>query len=126
MILSGGDDENTTVETPPPSIALTPSEPGATPDGDQAPAQSGEPATRTASCDPIIGSGGGNQGRSYAVTSVAKDGDPASCTQARSILLSVLNGGGTTIGDWRCTTDLSASTIASCSAEGGRKIQARG
>jgi hypothetical protein len=127
MILSGGDDENTTVDTTPPPIALTPSETGATPDKSQPAAEpAGEPATRTASCDPIIGSGAANQGRSYAVTSAATDGDPAACAEARSILLAALNGGGTTIGDWRCTTDPNGTTIASCSSVGGRKIQARG
>ena len=126
MILSSGDDENTNVEATPPPIALTPSEKDATPEEDQPAGPASESATRTASCDPIIGSGATNQGRSYAVTSSATDGDPADCTEARSILLSALNGAGTTIGDWRCTTDPSGATIASCSSVGGRKIQARG
>jgi hypothetical protein len=129
MILTASDDENTTVDTTstPPAIALTPSETGATQDKAQPPAEpAGEPTTRTASCDPIIGSGAANQGRSYAVTSTATDGDPAGCAEARSVLLAALNGGGTTIGDWRCTTDPNGPTIASCSSVGGRKIQAGG
>jgi hypothetical protein len=128
MILTSGDEENTTVDTsPPPAIALTPGEAGVTPDKAQPPAEPGsEPATRTASCEPIIGSGAANSGKTYAVTSSATDGDPAGCGEARSVLLSALNGGGTTIGEWSCTTDPSGPTIASCTSEGGRKILARG
>src|SRR5829696_8710965 len=70
MIVTSGDEENTTVDTTPPALTLTPGKTGGTPDKAQPPAEpAGEPATRTANCDPIIGSGPGNRGHSYAVTS---------------------------------------------------------
>jgi hypothetical protein len=81
---------------------------------------------RSAKCDPIIGSGSANSGKTYEVTSNAKDGDPAGCTEAHSVLLSALTGGGTTVGDWTCKTNPSGTTVATCTSNGGRSIQAAG
>jgi hypothetical protein len=81
---------------------------------------------RTSKCDPIIGSGSANSGKIYDVTSTAKDGDPAGCAQAHSVLLSALQGQGTTIGGWTCKTDPGGTTVASCTSTGGRSIQATG
>jgi hypothetical protein len=78
-----------------------------------------------ANCEPIIASGSHNGGKTYAVISAATDGNPASCGVARSVLLTALDGGGSTIG-WHCTTLPGAITIASCTSVGGRRIQARG
>jgi hypothetical protein len=85
-----------------------------------------KPVVRSQSCDPIIGSGTANSGKTYDVTSTAKDGDPAGCSEAHSVLLSALQGQGTTIGAWTCKTNLSGSPIASCTSTGGRSIQASG
>ena len=85
-----------------------------------------KPVVRASKCDPIIGSGTANSGKTYAVTSSAKDGDPADCGEAHSVLLSALQGGGTTIGDWTCKTNPSGSVIATCTSTGGRSIRASG
>jgi hypothetical protein len=129
LILSGND-ESVGIQTSstPTAVALTPREtstiPAQSPPPAAAPAP--KPTTRSTNCDPIIGSGTANSGRSYAVTSSATGGDPAGCGEAHSVLLSALNGGGAAIGEWHCTTQPSGRTIASCTAPGGRKIQARG
>jgi len=60
------------------------------------------------------------------VTSSAKDGGPAHCGEAHDVLLSALQGSGTTIGDWTCKTDPSGDPVASCTSTGGRSIQAAG
>jgi hypothetical protein len=131
LILSGSNDENTSVNTgsTPTAVALTPSQTSPSQPKAKAPpaaAPATKPATRTARCDPIVGSGTQNSGKTYAVTSSATDGDPAGCAEAHSVLLSALNGAGNTIGNWHCTTQPSGPTIASCTSVGGRKIQARG
>jgi hypothetical protein len=126
----GANDESAGIQTSstPTAVALTPRETSTTPAQSPPPAAAPapKPAIRTASCDPIIGSGSANSGHTYAVTSTATDGDPAGCGEAHSVLLSALNGGGATIGEWHCTTQPSGPTIASCTSPGGRKIQARG
>jgi hypothetical protein len=128
VIASGGDDDNnatvadttpaTTPAATPPALtspsAGTPAEPAA------------QPVVRTEKCDPIIGSGTVNGGKTYEVISSAKDGDPAACGEAHSVLLSALQGQGTTIGDWSCKTNPSGTTVATCTSTGGRSIQATG
>jgi hypothetical protein len=131
VIAGGGDDDNTTVaDTNPattPTVAVpsaTATSPAVTTPSAAAPAAA-KPVVRTEKCDPIIGSGTANSGKTYDVTSSAKDGDPADCTEAHSILLSALSGSGTT-SDWNCKTDPSGSPIATCTSTGGRSIQASG
>jgi O-antigen ligase len=147
IVIGGGNDKNTAgpTSTAPMSVALTPSEspttpaqsppattpaqspPATTPAQTGPPAEpAGRPTPRTARCDPIIGSGTANSGMSYPVTSFARDGNLANCAKAKSVLLSALNGGRTTIGKWRCTTRPTGPTIATCTSVGGRTIQARG
>jgi hypothetical protein len=129
VIASGGDDDNNATvadaspaTTPTPTATApaltTPAAPAATP--------AAKPVVRTEKCDPIVGSGTANSGQTYAVTSSAKDGDPADCGEAHDVLLSALQGSGTTIGDWACKTDPSGDPIASCTSTGGRSIQASG
>jgi hypothetical protein len=60
----------------------------------------------------------------YPVTSYAPDGKPAGCDGARSVLLSALNGGETTVGAWSCATNPAGPTVATCTS-GARRIQAR-
>ena len=84
----------------------------------------GSLAAGSARCDPIIGSGMANSGRKYAVTTFARDGNPADCARAQSIVLSALNGGGPTIGEWRCTIEPAGPTIATCISADGAKIWA--
>jgi hypothetical protein len=84
------------------------------------------PVVFKANCEPIIASGSQNGGKTYVVISSATDGNPASCGVARSVLLTALDGGGSTIGGWHCTTLPSAITIASCTSVGGRRIKTRG
>jgi hypothetical protein len=67
-----------------------------------------------------------NSGTKYAVTTFARDGNPADCAKAQSIVLSVLSGGGPTIGGWRCTIDPAGPTIATCISAEGAKIWAHG
>jgi hypothetical protein len=133
LLVSGGsdNDKNTavtqtganiltpTATTTTPAIT-TPAAP-ATP---AAPPASGKPAVRTEKCPPIIGSGTVNGGTSYGVTSSAKDGNPADCGEAHSVLLAALSGSGTTVGDWTCKTNPNGSTIATCTSSGGRTITA--
>jgi len=129
LVVSGGNEDNTSVNTAPipTAVALTPKEKGtASAHTHSAAAPAAKPATRTVNCDPIIGTGTQNSGKSYAVTSSATDGNPADCSEAHSVLLSALSGGTTTIGDWDCTTNPSGPTVAACTAAGDRKIQARG
>jgi hypothetical protein len=128
----GGDDSNSTVAdtnaaaTTPTPTATTPTvtSPAVTPPAAAAPAA--KPVVRSQKCDPIIGSGSANAGKTYTVTSSAKDGDPAACGEAHDTLLSALQGGGTSIGDWTCKTDPSGNPVASCTSTGGRSIQATG
>jgi putative inorganic carbon (HCO3(-)) transporter len=82
------------------------------------------PAGVTAHCDPIIGSGMANSGMKYALTTFAPEGKPASCASAQSIVLSALNGGGSTIEGWSCTTNPAGPAIATCTAADGAKISA--
>jgi hypothetical protein len=129
VIASGGDDDNnpTVADTTPATIPTpTATGPALTTPAAPAAAPAAKPVVRTARCDPIIGSGTANSGTSYAVTSSAKDGDPADCGEAHNVLLSALQGSGTTIGDWTCKTDPSGDPIASCTSTGGRSIQASG
>ncbi len=124
LIATGGDNNNTTVaDTAPAATTPTATSPTVTA---PAAAPAARPAVRAKKCDPIIGSGTANSGKTYDVTSAARDGDPADCGEAHSVLLSALSGGGTAVGDWRCKTDPSGATIATCTSTGGRKIAARG
>lgn len=128
LISSGGDDNNSTVaaDTTP---ATTPTVPAAAAPAVTTPAAAApvaKPVVRTEKCDPIIGSGSANGGKTYPVTSSAKDGNPAGCGEAHSVLLSALQGSGTTVGDWTCKRNPSGSPIASCTSTGGRSIQATG
>jgi hypothetical protein len=82
------------------------------------------PAGVTAQCDPIIGSGMANSGRKYALTTFAPEGKPTSCASAQSIVLSALNGGGTPIQGWSCTTNAAGPAIATCTSADGAKISA--
>jgi putative inorganic carbon (HCO3(-)) transporter len=84
----------------------------------------GSLAGGSAQCDPIIGSGMANSGRKYALTTFAPGGNPADCTTAQSIMLSALNGGGPTIGEWNCTIDPAGPTIATCVSATGARIWA--
>ena len=130
LITSGGGDDNnnatvadTTPATTPPIV------PTATPPAVTTPSAAvpvAKPVVRNEKCDPIIGSGSLNGGRTYPVTSSAKDGNPAACGEAHSVLLSALQGSGTTVGNWTCNTDPSGDPIASCTSTGGRSIQATG
>jgi hypothetical protein len=131
LIVSGGDDDNTTVAdtTPATTPAVTTPTAAATAPAGTTPSAvtpAAKPVVRSSNCDPIIGSGTANSGKTYEVTSTAKDGDPAGCGEAHSVLLSALQGGGTTIGDWTCKTAPSGSPVASCTSTGGRTIQATG
>jgi len=130
VLILSGNDESVGIQTSstPTAVALTPRETSTTaaPSPPPAAPPTPKPATRSTNCDPIIGSGTANSGRSYAVTSSATDGDPAGCGEAHSVLLSALNGGGATIGEWHCRTQPSGPTIASCTAAAGRKIKAGG
>jgi pyruvate/2-oxoglutarate dehydrogenase complex dihydrolipoamide acyltransferase (E2) component len=132
LIASGGGDDNnatvadttpaTTLAAPTPPAATTPSTPAVTTPSAAAPAA--KPVVRSEKCDPIIGSGTANGGTTYVVTSSAKDGDPAACGEAHSVLLSALQGQGTTIGHWTCKTNPTGSTVATCTSTGRRSIQA--
>jgi hypothetical protein len=129
LIASGGSDDNNNTNvaaTTPTATTPTPTAtaPSATPPAAVAPAA--KPVVRTQRCDPIVGTGYVNGGRSYDVTSSAKDGDPAGCTEAHSVVLSALSGQATTVGDWTCKTNPGAATVATCTSAGGRSIQARG
>jgi hypothetical protein len=85
-----------------------------------------QPAGRAARCDPIVGSGSLNSGKTYPVTSSAHGGQhPAGCGVAHSVLLSALSGQATQVGGWSCKTDTSGDPIAVCRS-GGRTIRARG
>jgi 1,4-alpha-glucan branching enzyme len=132
LIASGGDDDNnnTVADTSPATtpVATTPTPTATSPavTTPSAPAPAAKPVVRSSNCEPIIGSGTANGGKTYEVTSTARDGDPADCSEAHSVLLSALQGQGTTIGDWSCKTNLSGSPIASCTSTGGRSIQATG
>ena len=131
LIASGGDDNNTTVADTTPAttpVATTPTATATAPavTTPTAAVPAAKPVVRTETCDPIIGSGTANSGQTYDVTSSAKDGDPAACSEAHSVLLSALQGGGTRIGDWSCRTDPSGNPVASCTSTGGRSIQATG
>jgi hypothetical protein len=76
-------------------------------------------------CDPIVGSGSLNGGKTYPVTSSASSGRPAGCGAAHSVLLDALSGGETTVDEWSCRTDASGDPIAVCHS-GSRTITARG
>jgi hypothetical protein len=139
LIARGRDDNNTatvantiptiTTATPaaPPAAAKTPTvtAPAVKPPSAAAPATA-QPAGRAAKCDPIVGSGSLNSGKTYPVTSSANGGrQPAGCGEAHSILLSALSGQATQVGGWSCKTDTSGDPIAVCRS-GGRTILARG
>ena len=129
LLVTGGDDDNNTkvADTTPATTPVTPTATApalTTPSAAAAP--TAKPVVRSENCEPIIGSGTANSGKSYAVTSSAKDGDPAACGEAHDVLLSALQGSGTTIGDWTCKTDPSGDPVASCTSTGGRSIKASG
>jgi hypothetical protein len=84
-----------------------------------------QPANRTVKCDPIIGSGSLNGGKTYPVTSSASSARPTGCGEAHSVLLSALSTGSTTVSGWNCKTDTSGDPIAVCRS-GTRTILARG
>jgi len=98
--------------------------PAATPPPAAAPAAR-QPANRTVKCDPIVGSGSLNGGKTYPVTSSASSARPTGCGEAHSVLLSALSSGGTTVGGWNCKTDTSGDPIVVCRS-GTRTILARG
>jgi hypothetical protein len=83
------------------------------------------PAARTVKCDPIVGSGRLNGGKTYPVTSSASSGRATTCGEAHSVLLSALSRSATQVGDWNCSTDTSRDPIAVCHSS-GRTIQASG
>jgi len=83
------------------------------------------PAQRTVKCDPIVGSGSLNGGKTYPVTSSASGARPTGCGEAHSLLLGALSTGGTTVSGWNCKTDTSGDPIAVCRS-GTRTILARG
>jgi hypothetical protein len=144
VIASGGENRanNATVADGIPTITIAPATPAApsapqatvtAPTVKAAPAAPAkavrpaavQPAARTVKCDPIVGSGGLNGGKTYAVTSSASSGRPTTCGEAHSVLLSALSGSATQLGDWNCTTDTSRDPIAVCHSS-GRTIQASG
>jgi len=63
-------------------------------------------------------------------------GSAPACGEASSPASGLLGSGDVTphavqralgaIGEWDCTTDLSAATIATCKASGGRRLEASG
>lgn len=79
-----------------------------------------EPKVHARRCDPIFGGG-----TPHPVTSSARDGDPAGCDKAHSVLLAALNRESSGVGGWQCTTRPNGQTLAVCSAAGGRRIVAR-
>ena len=109
VMVTGGGDKRTTVS----SSSASPT-----------PVPADNPAARAAHCDPIIGSGRANSGREYSLTSFARSGTPIECASAQSIVLSVLNGGGTRIGEWSCTTNPAGPTVANCISPAGGRIRA--
>jgi type IV secretory pathway VirB10-like protein len=126
---SGDDDEGdavtsaeATIETTTPTeTAPEPTVTEAAPAAPAAPAPAPEQARQVENCQPILGNGA-----PFPVTSSASGGtEPASCTEARSVLLTALNQQATTVEDWRCVIDLTAQTVGVCKS-GGRTIQAAG
>jgi hypothetical protein len=125
---SGGDDEGdavtsaeTTIETTTPTETAPEPTTEAVPAAPAAPAPAPEQARQVENCQPILGNGA-----PFPVTSSASGGtEPASCTEARSVLLTALNQQATTVEDWRCVIDLTAQTVGVCKS-GGRTIQAAG
>lgn len=96
------------VKTPPVATSTTP-----------------QAAKGTVRCDPIVGSGSLNAGKSYPVISSASSGHPTNCGDAHSVLLSALSTGSTTVSGWGCRMDTGGDPIAVCRS-GGRTIAARG
>jgi hypothetical protein len=127
LIIGGSGDNNdnaTVADTTPTATAPAVTAPAVTPPPAAAPAA--KPARQASRCDPIIGTGHINGGRSYAVTSSASGGeDPVDCAEAHSVLLSALSSQSTSVGEWSCTTNPGGSTVAVCKS-GGRTILARG
>jgi hypothetical protein len=142
LLASGGSDNNkntpvadtTTTPTTTPTETTAPTTTPTTPTTAAAPtktspapaaaggtsAAKGKPAVRSVQCDPIFGNG-----TPHAVTSSAKDGDPADCGEAHSVLLTALNDQASTVGDWHCTSNPDPQTLVSCtSSTGGRTISA--
>jgi hypothetical protein len=88
-----------------------------------APAEAATPAkgrVRVRSCGPIFGGGSPHR-----VTSSGTAAAPAGCGEAHSVLLSALNGGGSTVGGWHCT-GAGGGALERCTSAGGRRIMARG
>jgi diguanylate cyclase (GGDEF)-like protein len=111
LIVSGGSDKKTavvgvTVTAPGPATPTAPA-PAPAPAPPKAP-----PATRKVKhCDPILGNGA-----PYPVTSSVLPGgpQPASCDEAHSLVLAVLNDGATTVGRWHCVSLPQRGTLAIC------------
>jgi hypothetical protein len=111
-------DTTPTITAPPVTAPSVKTPPAAAPAAPQV-------AHRTVKCDPIVGSGSLNGGKTYPVTSSASGGRLTSCGEAHSVLLSALSTGGTTVSGWNCKTDTSGDPIAVCRS-GTRTILARG
>ncbi len=111
-------DTTPTITAPPVTAPAVKTPPAAAPAAPQ-------PANRTVKCDPIVGSGNLNGGKTYPVTSSASSARPTGCGEAHSVLLSALSTGSTTVSGWNCKTDTSGDPIAVCRS-GGRTILARG
>ena len=109
-------DTTPTITAPPVTAPAVRTPPAAAPAAPQ-------PANRTVKCDPIVGSGSLNGGKTYPVTSSASSARPSGCDEAHSVLLSALSTGSTTLSGWNCKTDTGGDPIAVCHS-GGRTIQA--
>lgn len=71
-----------------------------------------KPAAQVQNCDPIFGGGA-----SHDVTSSAKAGaQPASCSEAHSVLLTALNSKAAKVGSWHCVAQPNGKTLASCTS----------
>ena len=109
-------DTTPTITAPPVTAPAVKTPPAAAPAAPQ-------PANRTVKCDPIVGSGSLNGGKTYPVTSSASSARLTGCGEAHSVLLSALSTGSTTVSGWNCKTDTGGDPIAVCHS-GGRTIQA--
>ena len=121
IVTSGDDDENGAVISAETTTATetAPEQPTVTEAAPAAPGPAPEQARQVENCQPILGNGA-----PFPVTSSARGGtEPASCTEARSVLLTALNQQATTVEDWRCVIDLTAQVVGVCKS-GGRTIQA--
>jgi outer membrane biosynthesis protein TonB len=136
VVLTGGDDDSSkssdttgetssvtmteelpTVPATPtvPETPTTPTPPAAGPAvAKPKPKPKPAPAPAAQECDPIIGNG-----QPYPVSTTAP-----SCEPGRSVLITALNGGtSATVEGWKCTVDLSATTVGACT-RGGVTVKA--